>query len=51
MKVVRNPESVHKPLAPYNHQIETTGNMRWLTLSVNLVWTLRRMYQKIPQNS
>ncbi|MBU5266409.1 RidA family protein [Virgibacillus proomii] len=36
MKVTRNPEGIHKPLAPYTHQIETSGNMKWLTLSGQL---------------
>ena len=33
MKTSRNPESIHTPVAPYIHQIETTGPQRWLTLS------------------
>lgn len=33
MKTSRNPESIHTPVAPYTHQIETTGPQRWLTLS------------------
>ncbi|WP_107841612.1 RidA family protein [Metasolibacillus meyeri] len=36
MIVSRNPQSVHKPLAPYSHQIEASGNIRWLTLSGQL---------------
>ncbi|MFP3810444.1 RidA family protein [Bacillus sp. SIMBA_005] len=33
MKTSRNPEAIHPPVAPYIHQIETTGPQRWLTLS------------------
>lgn len=33
MKTSRNPETIHAPVAPYIHQIETTGPQRWLTLS------------------
>lgn len=33
MKVARNPEDIHLPVAPYVHQIEVTGPQRWLTLS------------------
>ncbi|WP_321387593.1 RidA family protein [uncultured Enterococcus sp.] len=29
----RNPETVHPPLGVYVHQIEQSGNLRWLTLS------------------
>lgn len=38
MKVIesRNPKDVHKPLAPYSHQIEASGDIRWLTLSGQL---------------
>ncbi|WP_080020938.1 RidA family protein [Bacillus cereus] len=32
----RNPETVHKPVAPYVHQIEVTGPNKWLTLSGQL---------------
>jgi 2-iminobutanoate/2-iminopropanoate deaminase len=33
MKVSRNPESVHAPLAGYSHQIELSGSERLLVLS------------------
>ncbi len=33
MKISRNPESIHPPVAPYVHQIEITEPSRWLTLS------------------
>ncbi|MFL1998025.1 RidA family protein [Lysinibacillus irui] len=33
MKISRNPENIHQPIAPYVHQIEVTGPHRWLTLS------------------
>ncbi|WP_155593909.1 RidA family protein [Lysinibacillus cavernae] len=33
MKIARNPEEIHPPVAPYVHQIEVTGPQRWLTLS------------------
>ncbi|MEB2299010.1 RidA family protein [Lysinibacillus xylanilyticus] len=36
MKISRNPETVHKPVAPYVHQIEVTGPKKWLTLSGQL---------------
>lgn len=36
MKISRNPETVHKPVAPYVHQIEVTGPQKWLTLSGQL---------------
>lgn len=36
MKISRNPETVHKPIAPYVHQIEVTGSNKWLTLSGQL---------------
>ncbi|MBJ8031638.1 RidA family protein [Bacillus cereus group sp. N21] len=36
MKKSRNPETVHKPVAPYVHQIEITGPNKWLTLSGQL---------------
>lgn len=36
MIISRNPENIHKPLAPYTHQIEVSGKVRWLTLSGQL---------------
>jgi 2-iminobutanoate/2-iminopropanoate deaminase len=36
MKITRNPDSIHKPVAPYVHQIEISGPNRWLTLSGQL---------------
>ncbi|WP_320938998.1 RidA family protein [Lysinibacillus capsici] len=33
MKIARNPQNIHPPVAPYVHQIEVTGPQRWLTLS------------------
>jgi len=33
MKISRNPETVHEPVASYSHQIEVTGPQRWLNLS------------------
>jgi enamine deaminase RidA (YjgF/YER057c/UK114 family) len=33
VKTPRNPEGVHRPLAPYSHQIEVTGAERWLVMS------------------
>lgn len=33
MKITRNPQNIHPPVAPYVHQIEVTGPQRWLTLS------------------
>ncbi len=28
-----NPETIHKPVAPYVHQIEITGPDKWLMMS------------------
>lgn len=36
MKISRNPENIHSPVAPYVHQIEVTGPNKWLTLSGQL---------------
>ncbi len=36
MKTSRNPKEIHPPVAPYVHQIEVTGPVRWLTLSGQL---------------
>ncbi|ENQ3106424.1 Enamine deaminase RidA, house cleaning of reactive enamine intermediates, YjgF/YER057c/UK114 family [Bacillus sp. 491mf] len=36
MKKSQNPETIHKPVAPYVHQIEVTGPNKWLTLSGQL---------------
>ncbi len=33
MKIARNPQNIHPPVAPYVHQIEVTGPQRSLTLS------------------
>ncbi|EKU44101.1 hypothetical protein C518_0739 [Lysinibacillus fusiformis ZB2] len=33
MKIARNPQNIHPPVAPYVHLIEVTGPQRWLTLS------------------
>lgn len=33
MKIARNPQNIHPPVAPYVHQIEVTGPQKWLTLS------------------
>ncbi|MYW19147.1 RidA family protein [Streptomyces sp. SID2955] len=33
MAIQRNPETVHQPLAGYDHQIEIAGPARWLVLS------------------
>jgi enamine deaminase RidA (YjgF/YER057c/UK114 family) len=33
MKVSRNPEAIHQPIALYTHQIEVSGTPRWLVLS------------------
>ncbi|GAB6109960.1 RidA family protein [Fusibacter bizertensis] len=33
MKISRNPNNVHPPLAKYVHQIEVEGDFRWLNLS------------------
>lgn len=36
MKKFRNPENVHSPVAAYSHQIEVSGEKRWLVLSGQL---------------
>lgn len=36
MKEFRNPQTVHSPLASYSHQVEITGEQRWLILSGQL---------------
>lgn len=36
MKEFRNPENIHAPVAAYTHQIEVSGNVRWLVLSGQL---------------
>ena len=33
MKTFRNPEEIHPPLAGYTHQVEVTGDERWLVMS------------------
>lgn len=33
MRITRNPETIHSPLAAYAHQIEVSGAQRWLILS------------------
>jgi len=33
MKTFRNPSEIHLPLAGYTHQIEVTGDERWLVMS------------------
>lgn len=48
MKKSRNPETVHKPVAPYVHQIEVTGPNKWLTLSGQLGMEIDGM---VPEDS
>lgn len=31
-----NPETIHKPVAPYVHQIEITGPDKWLMMSAQI---------------
>jgi 2-iminobutanoate/2-iminopropanoate deaminase len=33
MKKLLNPQTIHAPLAAYSHQIEVSGEQRWLVLS------------------
>jgi enamine deaminase RidA (YjgF/YER057c/UK114 family) len=33
VRTPRNPEGVHRPLAPYSHQIEVSAAERWLVMS------------------
>lgn len=48
MKKSRNPETVHKPVAPYVHQIEVTGPNKWLTLSGQLGMEIDGMVPEDP---
>ncbi|MEK0224535.1 RidA family protein [Bacillus proteolyticus] len=48
MKKSRNPETVHKPVAPYAHQIEVTGPNKWLTLSGQLGMEIDGMVPEDP---
>ncbi|MGE8055987.1 RidA family protein [Bacillus mycoides] len=48
MKKSRNPETVHKPVAPYVHQIEVTGPNKWLTLSGQLGMEIEGMVPEDP---
>ncbi|WP_341519361.1 MULTISPECIES: RidA family protein [Bacillus cereus group] len=48
MKKSRNPETVHKPVAPYIHQIEVTGPNKWLTLSGQLGMEIDGMVPEDP---
>jgi enamine deaminase RidA (YjgF/YER057c/UK114 family) len=36
MKTFRNPESIHAPVSDYTHQIEISGQTRWLVMSGQL---------------
>lgn len=36
MKKFRNPENIHGPVAAYTHQIEVSGQNRWLVMSGQL---------------
>ncbi len=47
MKISRNPETIHNPVAPYVHQIEVTGPNRWLNLSGQLGM---RIDGTVPEN-
>ncbi|PEX57439.1 enamine deaminase RidA [Bacillus cereus] len=47
-KQSRNPETVHKPVAPYVHQIEVTGPNKWLTLSGQLGMEIDGMVPEDP---
>ncbi|WP_409367282.1 RidA family protein [Lysinibacillus sp. 38-6] len=40
MRISRNPQEVHLPVAPYVHQIEITGPHKWLTLSGQIGMTV-----------
>lgn len=33
MKEFRNPENIHSPVADYTHQVEVSGQARWLVMS------------------
>jgi len=34
--VFRNPDTIHKPVGAYHHQVEVSGNTKWLVLSGQL---------------
>jgi len=40
MRISRNPQEVHLPVAPYVHQMEITGPNKWLTLSGQIGMTV-----------
>lgn len=47
MKISRNPDTIHNPVAPYVHQIEVIGPNRWLNLSGQLGM---RIDGTVPEN-
>lgn len=47
MKISRNPDTIHNPVAPYVHQIEVTGPNKWLNLSGQLGM---RVDGTVPEN-
>lgn len=47
MKISRNPDTIHNPVAPYVHQIEVIGPNRWLNLSGQLGM---RIDGAVPEN-
>lgn len=48
MKVFRNPQPVHQPIAGYTHQIEVTGSERWLVLSGQIGRTADGTVPEVP---
>lgn len=50
MKIYRNPETVHAPVAHYSHQIETTGPQRFLTLSGQIGMAKNGIISKNPSD-
>lgn len=47
MKISRNPDTIHNPVAPYVHQIEVIGPNSWLNLSGQLGM---RIDGTVPEN-
>jgi 2-iminobutanoate/2-iminopropanoate deaminase len=47
LKISRNPDTIHNPVAPYVHQIEVIGPNRWLNLSGQLGM---RIDGAVPEN-
>jgi len=47
MKEFRNPENIHQPVADYTHQVEVSGQARWLVMSGQIGKYKDGLFQKI----